>query len=182
MEVASRFNWLSSQNAPPKAATQKVHLLVSASNEHSPLLKEIEPWSVEHLKKMSSKFSENVVVVPFSTNQESAEKSESFKDTLDSVCREKYVQKTNMDPSVFANSLSLNITTTILRKTCRKLFVPVFIATYEYRGKKYDFLVNASTTKCYGQRPYSPGKILSLGFTGVGALGLIAGARTINNP
>lgn len=185
MEVSSRFHWLPTQkpSSSVKASTHKVQLLMSASNQqHSTLLKEIEPWKIEQLKQMSSKETENMVVVPFSVNQEVAEKSEGFKDSLDQICKEKHVQKNNLDPTVWANSLSMSVSHTILRKSCRKLFVPVFVTTYEYRGKKYDFLVNASTTKCYGQRPYSAGKLLSLGFTGVGALGLIAGARTLNNP
>jgi len=188
LEVTSRFNWLGVNknpvpNAKSSSPNQKVTLMIPASKEYADLLKEIEPWKVEQLKQLSAKTTENATVIPFTVTQENAEKSDNFRESLDQVCREKYIQKNKIDPSVWSTSFanSMNISNSVVKKKCKKLFVPVYLTTYEYKSKKYDFIVNGSTAKCYGQRPYSPGKLLSLGFTGVGALGLIAGARSFHS-
>lgn len=143
LDVTSRFNWLGVNQNPVtnvKSSSQKVNLLIGASKEYSDLIKEIEPWKIEQLKQMSAKITENVTVVPFTLTQETAEKSQTFRESLDQVCREKYIQKNKIDPSVWSTSFanSMNITNSIVKKKCKKLFVPVYLTTYEYKGKKYD--------------------------------------------
>ncbi len=54
----------------------------------------------------------------------------------------------------------------------------LILATYKHSGKTYYFIINGSTAKTFGTRPYSAGKLMSLSFTGIGAaVGLIASAR-----
>jgi len=43
--------------------------------------------------------------------------------------------------------------------TFKHILLPIWISSYEYRGKIYRFIVNGRTGKVKGERPYSPFKI-----------------------
>lgn len=44
--------------------------------------------------------------------------------------------------------------------TCKHILLPVWISAYRYRGKLYQFLVNARTREIQGERPWSTIKIV----------------------
>jgi len=62
----------------------------------------------------------------------------------------------------------------------RRIYMPVYSTMFEYQGKQYQFIINGSTAKAHGQRPYSTGKLASLSITGVGAVIGIITSRVYN--
>ena len=71
-----------------------------------------------------------------------------------------------------------NLNSMVTQKKVRRLFVPIYTTTCEYRGKIYTFIINGSTAKVYGQRPYSTSKLASISFTGLGAaIGLLTSTK-----
>ena len=43
--------------------------------------------------------------------------------------------------------------------TFKHILLPVYVSSFKYKGKKYQFIVNSRTGEVQGQRPLSPGKI-----------------------
>ena len=43
--------------------------------------------------------------------------------------------------------------------TFKHILLPIWLAAYKYRGKTYRFVVNGSTGRVHGERPYSAIKI-----------------------
>ena len=60
-----------------------------------------------------------------------------------------------------------SVDTTVKDITFKHILLPIWVAAYKYRGETYRFVVNGSTGKVQGERPYSTIKI---------ALAVIAGA------
>ena len=55
----------------------------------------------------------------------------------------------------------------------KHILLPLWIATYRYRGKLYPFMVNGETGRAAGRAPLSPLKIALLVFGGIALLGLL---------
>jgi hypothetical protein len=69
----------------------------------------------------------------------------------------------------------LKISHSFSNRKDRRVFVPIYLIEYSYKGDPYRFWVNGNTAKHTGTRPYSPGKLASLSFTGFSAaVGLIS--------
>ncbi|MEN8892183.1 MAG: primosomal protein N' (replication factor Y) - superfamily II helicase, partial [Planktotalea arctica] len=67
-----------------------------------------------------------------------------------------------------------SIGTDICDVTFKHILLPVWLAAYKYRGKTYRFVVNGSTGRVQGERPYSIWKItfaVLLGLIIAGAIG-----------
>jgi DNA-directed RNA polymerase subunit RPC12/RpoP len=58
--------------------------------------------------------------------------------------------------------------------TFKHVLLPIWVSAYRYRGKVYQFLVNARTGKISGERPYSAGKITLLVIGILAAIAVIA--------
>lgn len=69
-----------------------------------------------------------------------------------------------------------SVETDIGALTFKHVLLPVWIAAYKYRGRTFRFLVNGSTGRVQGERPYSAIKItfaVILGLLAAGAIGYI---------
>ena len=61
----------------------------------------------------------------------------------------------------------LSVMTEYLKPTFKHILLPLWISVYRFRGKIYQFLVNARTGEVQGERPYSAWKIA---FTVIGII------------
>jgi len=139
------------------------------------LLELIHPWRIDQLQRFTLQHAENTEVRAFTVTADDA--WERVKGSLDQRTQRECEQDLRSGKgSERIGDLMLDITSS--RKRARRLFVPVYITTVEYCGSNYLFLINGSTARVHGQRPYSTGKLASLSFTGIGAaIGLITTAR-----
>lgn len=62
--------------------------------------------------------------------------------------------------------------------TFKHILLPVWVAAYRYRGRVFQFLVNARTGEVRGKRPYSGAKIAALVVTIILLMGAVAMAIT----
>jgi len=68
---------------------------------------------------------------------------------------------------------NLNVNTTYQNVTYKHILLPVWVASYEYKGKRYHFLVNGQTGEVQGFAPISWAKVAGVVLA---ILGLVAGA------
>jgi len=147
------FSGLSSKCAP-------VHykdIIVCASNcSEASLLGNIEPWKMDQIQPFTLKLSEGVEVKPFTMEEGTAWRCIKIKLDL-------------MNGSKNTKQLDMNhiIETKYCNRSSKYLFLPIYSMTYKYRGKEYQFVVNGSTAKYHGERPYSATKLASLSISGI---------------
>ena len=56
----------------------------------------------------------------------------------------------------------LNFTTAFSKVKFRYVLLPLWISSYMYKGKTYQYMINGQTGKSYGKAPVSPIKIIGL--------------------
>ena len=59
------------------------------------------------------------------------------------------------------------------RITFKHILLPVWVSTYRFGGKLYQFLINARTGEVQGQRPWSAWKIAGVVVAGLAVIGLV---------
>lgn len=71
----------------------------------------------------------------------------------------------------------LNVSTSIIDPKWKHILLPVYVSSYMYRGKRYNFLVNGQTGEVQGEAPLSWLKIfgLALGIVGIVAVLIFLG-------
>jgi len=146
-------------------------IVCAAEIPEASLIQNFEPWKLDQIQTFTLKYSEGIEVRAFTMDSEKAWKSIA-KTKVENLNREQCERKLKTSRNILTN---LVLDATIQSKKSRRLFVPIYLASYEYRGKTYQFLVNGSTAKVTGSRPYSTSKLASLSVTGIGAaIGLIS--------
>eukprot|EP01114_Cavostelium_apophysatum_P005002 TRINITY_DN1551_c0_g1_i1.p1 TRINITY_DN1551_c0_g1~~TRINITY_DN1551_c0_g1_i1.p1 ORF type:complete len:499 (-),score=96.41 TRINITY_DN1551_c0_g1_i1:83-1579(-) len=156
--------------------TQKFSNLVVCASDlpETPLLADFEPWRLEQIQHFTLKHAEGVDVRPFALESEKAWDSLA-KDRLHNMNREAFEKSLKVQSGADAVVSNLSMDSVFVIKRSRRLFVPVYATSYEYRGVTYRVLVNGSTAKVTGQRPYSTSKLASISVTGIGAaIGIIS--------
>lgn len=68
---------------------------------------------------------------------------------------------------------SVNVKTSYSNVTYKYLMLPVWISSFTYKGKIYQFMVNGQTGKVSGKVPISPWRVLLAVFIGVAVIALI---------
>lgn len=68
----------------------------------------------------------------------------------------------------------LNFSTKYYDITYKYLMLPVWMSSFEYRGKQYRFMINGQTGRVSGKTPISPLRVLVAALIGVAALALLA--------
>jgi len=144
------------------------HLMVCASNcEESSLLEKIEPWKVSQATSFTLKDAEGAEIRTLTLDDEFCWRTKaklSAEQLTKENCRKKMKHTTRED-----NISKLRVDTSFSNRKSRRVFVPIYLTTYVYKEKKYLFMLNGSTAKAFGHRPYSVSKLASLSFTGFGA-------------
>jgi hypothetical protein len=67
------------------------------------------------------------------------------------------------------NSLHVKLT----EETFKHILLPVYISTYKFKGKRYNFFVNGQSGTIWGERPYSFWKIFFFVLSILCVIGLI---------
>jgi hypothetical protein len=136
------------------------------------LLPAVEPWKLDHLQPLTLKHTESAEVVSFSMDEETAWNTKG-KERMDQICKDAVEEKLKKT-SKTDNLQHVSMQSSFSNKKARRLFVPVYTTTFTYRGTVYRFVVNGTTAKVHGTRPFSANKLASIGMTGIGAVfGLI---------
>lgn len=154
-----------------------ITICASSSCMESPLLEYIEPWKVDQMQSFTLKHAEGSEIRPITIDSENAwrSKAKAKVDQLNRDACRKQLRYGNVRPESVSK---MHLSTTFANRKSKRLFVPVYSCTYEYRGRSFMFIVNGSTAKAYGTRPYSTSKLASMSLTGIGAaLGLLSSAR-----
>jgi len=136
------------------------------------LLHNFEPWKDDQIQYFTLKHIEGVEVKSFALESDKTWNNLA-KDKMEILNRE--LCERNLKASIGCDSLAnLTLETSYIVKKSRRLFVPIYSTTYEYKNSTYRFIINGSTSKVVGQRPYSTSKLASISVTGIGAaIGLI---------
>jgi len=163
----------------PAFGTLKKHypdVLISASDSiESGLLDFVAPWKLDQMQRFTLKHTEDTEVRAFTISAENA--WQTAKKHLDQRIHAECEKDLRLGRPI-DKIRDLNIETMYIQKRVRRLFLPIYCTSCMYKGKDYTFIINGSSAKVYGQRPYSTGKLASLSFTGIGAaLGLLTTAR-----
>lgn len=127
------------------------HVMVcAAGSREASLLAQMEVWKVDQIQPFTLQHAEGVEVQPFSLDADRAWATigkPKIEALIEDACRKQIHQKVSQ----------ISIDTSFSNRKARRIFVPIYITTYEYRGKSYYFILNGSTAKVFGQRPYSAG-------------------------
>jgi hypothetical protein len=139
------------------------NIIVCASNcKEAALISCIEHWKMDQIQPFTLKHSEGTEVKPFTMEEGTAWRCAKIKlDNLNKdACAKKLRKKRNYELN------HLIVETTYSNQISKRLFLPIYVMNYEYRDKIYRFVINGSSTKCHGERPYSASKLASLSLGG----------------
>ncbi len=142
---------------------------VSASENHdAALLKKLEPYNTNNSTPYSPEF-----IAGFAAEQYSVGLDEAWEKARER-CKEKLKKSitTRVKNENYTNAVSnVDFKTDFSEVTFKYLLLPVWISSYIYRGKIYQFMVNGCTGKTAGRFPVSKGRVAAAAF---GALALAA--------
>jgi len=129
-------------------------------------LDEIQPFTLYHAQ-------ETVDVRPFLLTADIAFE-EHAKPKLERMQKD-HIQRKQPNSDDSSSNNDVKYVHSFSNRKERRVFVPIYSIEYSCSGETYRFWANGSTAKHTGTRPYSPGKLASLSFTGIGAaLGLLS--------
>lgn len=125
------------------------HIMVcAAGSREASLIQYIEPWKENQREPFNQNHMEDAEIQPSTLEPDRAWASVGKPSVQLSI--EDGIRK-----QVQRKMTGLTMDTSFSNQKVRRVFVPVFSTTYEYRGKSYSFLINANTAKTYGDRPFS---------------------------
>lgn len=136
--------------------------LVLASTKHdSAILKRIEPFNTAENKSYKPEYVAGFLAERYSIGlQEGWEKAKGFiHDRLQHSISKKIREEKRAD-----RVKNLRMSTRYTNITYKYLMLPIWISSFQYNGKVYQFMVNGQTGKVYGQTPISIIKVLLTAF------------------
>lgn len=142
--------------------------LVIASTRHSKeMLSGIEPFNTESSVVYQPEFMSGFAAERYSIGIDDAWKT--AKNKINGVLNsriESYIKSCTGADIVSG----LSFTTKHYDITYKYLMLPVWMSSFEYKGKKYRFMINGQTGKIYGKTPVSPLRVLAAVLIGIAAL------------
>jgi len=154
----------------------KDFLICASKCEEAQVIEQVEPRKMDQITSFTLRHAEGADVRAFDWDADSTWRNKT-KPKIDQHCKDdcRRKMKINCRADIITK---INVETSCLHRTARRLFVPIYSTSFEYAGKSYLFIVNGSTAKAYGFRPYSTSKLASISFTGIGAaLGILTGSK-----
>jgi len=145
-------------------------LLICAKDaEDEKYLDGIAPWNLDRLEKSSVQHTDGYDVCPFSTTEEAG--WEKAQQKIENLCRTMCQQRLQRSAGhQFPNS-TVHVKPSFENKKMKRVFLPVYQFTYTYKNETYRLMINGSTGKIHGERPYSSGRLsLPHLLNGVGSL------------
>jgi len=127
-------------------------LIAGSTSLPKKYLKKLAPWDLKNL-------------VPFKEEYLRGFVTEKFKIGL----KEGFIEaKSHMETAIYSmikrqiggdEQRIINQKTQFEKLTFKHILLPVYISTFQYKGKKYQFVVNSRTGEVQGKKPLSAGKI-----------------------
>lgn len=137
------------------------------------MLRVLEPWDLEGLMPYDDKYLSGFRTETYAVDVKTAyDDAKQRMDTVisSSICRD-----------IGGDTQRINyVNTSYDDPTFKHILLPVWISAYRYKGKVYQFLVNARTGEVIGTQPYSAFKI-AMAVIGVIAVGLLLYWLKVNN-
>ena len=128
-------------------------LLVKASHQHKNVIpKSVANWNLNELKAFDTDFLAGFVTEKYTISLKDGHLASTQK--AKNVARSWARHKIGGDIQR-VHSLQMSLS----EETFKHVLLPVYISTYEYQNKKYNFFVNGQTGNISGKRPYSFWKI-----------------------
>jgi hypothetical protein len=146
-----RTRWYPAQSGRVANAFDDV-LIEATAAVNKRYLRVLEPWDLENLMPYSDKYLSGFRTETYATNVKTA--YEDAKQRMDVTIRQSICKDIGGD----AQRVNF-VNTTYNDPTFKHILLPVWIAAYRYKGKVYQFFVNARTGEVIGQQPYSAVKI-----------------------
>lgn len=145
-------------------------LVCATLNQNQPMLHSVEPYRTEENKSYKPEYIAGFAAERYSIGlKEGWEMArESIKDKISSSITQKIRQEQNAD-----HVRNLNITTRYRNVTYKYLLLPVWLSSYKYKDKVYQFMVNGQTGKVAGKTPVSVPKVVITVVAVVAALALL---------
>lgn len=133
-------------------------------------LKDIGPWSLKLLVAYDSKYLQG-----FRAQRYQVDVDDGFKEAQ-ALMRSHITSDIKCDIGGDEQRIDSQ-STTYRNKTFKHVLLPVWIASYRYKNRSYQVLINGETGKITGERPFSPVKIAgAIAASIVGAVSLFAGS------
>ncbi len=131
-------------------------LVIGTDRHEEYVMKRIEPFDTSKSIEYKPEYVSGFVSERYSIGVQSAwEKAKNFiKNTLRSSIRSKIKKEKHAD-----EVRGLDLRTTYSNITYKYLMLPVWISSFKYNGKVYQFYVNGQTGKVGGKAPVSPYKV-----------------------
>lgn len=131
-------------------------LVIGTDRHEEYLIKKIEPFDTSNSIEYKPEYVSGFVSERYSIGVQSAwEKAKNFiKGKLRAAIRSKIRTEKHAD-----DVRSLDMSTTYANVTYKYLMLPVWISSFKYNGKVYQFYVNGQTGKVGGRAPISPWKV-----------------------
>ena len=123
------------------------------------MLSKILPFNFQMLQKYDPQLLAGIGAERYSIGlQEGWEKAKILiHDILNNSIKKYILRKWNAD-----HVARLNFTTAFSKVKFRYVLLPLWISSYMYKGKTYQYMINGQTGKSYGKAPVSPIKIIGL--------------------
>lgn len=131
-------------------------IVIGTDRHQEYLIKRIEPFDTNNSIEYKPEYVSGFVSERYSIGVKSAwEKAKDYiKTKLRSAVRSKIKSEKNAD-----DVRNLTMSTTFSNITYKYLMLPVWISSFKYNGKVYQFYVNGQTGKVGGKAPVSPYKV-----------------------
>ncbi|MGB0424649.1 MAG: zinc finger domain-containing protein, partial [Flavobacteriales bacterium] len=113
----------------------------------------LDPWNFNQVTSFREEYLKGFIVESYSVSLESAhqEAKEKIESQIRSLVRQ----------DIGGNEQRIHqLRTDWSKQTFKLLLLPIYISAYQYKGKKYQFLINGQTGEVQGERPYSTLKIV----------------------
>lgn len=145
-------------------------LIAATSNQNQRILSKAEPYDTNNCKAYKPEYLAGFAAERYSIGLKDAwEKAKSFiKSRLESMISSKIISDHKAD-----RTRNISFTTTYSNITYKYVMLPVWLSTYKYDGKIYQFVVNGQSGKVGGEYPISPWRVAIAVAIGIAIVALI---------
>ena len=113
----------------------------------------LDPWNFNQVVSFREEYLKGFIVESYSVSLESA-----YLDARKKIERQ---IRSLVRSDIGGNEQRIHeLETAWSKQTFKLLLLPIYISAYQYKGKKYQFLINGQTGEVQGERPYSVTKIV----------------------
>lgn len=145
-------------------------LVAATGNQNQRILEKVEPYDTNNCKPYKPEYMAGFMAERYSIGlKEAWEKAKNFiKSRLESLISSKITSDHNAD-----RVRNLVVTTRYSNIKYKYVMLPVWLSTYTYNGKTYQFAVNGQSGKVGGDYPISPWRVAIAVLIGIAIVALL---------